>query len=347
MGRSLLNRQKQNTLCIGMSVFLASLSTLAAAKDIAVPARIPDSYAQAGELVTVAHGRKINLRCSGNGPQTVVLEAGSHADSMTWFRVQPLLASFARVCSYDRAGYGFSGAGPLPRNLDADVSDLHALVDDANLRTPLLLVGHSLGSNIVRRYAQLYPADVGGLVLIDPPAQDIAAFAPNWAKSENEMNPQRFDFIRQCEIAAEKHVLASPPPQLKDCVAGSNPLASDKVNAVVASYKSKPAFWRTLLSELQDNVVVFGESVSPAEKHGSLPLIVLTAAETYADAPSDARKSLEAARDQTHEKIVATSTRGERQVVANSSHEIQLDQPEVVAKAVTKVLQEMHGTKAR
>lgn len=342
-----MSKQTRNTLCIGISVCLASLSTFAAAKDNAVPARIPDSYAQAGRLVTVAQGRRINLRCSGNGPQAVMLEAGSHADSTTWFRVQPLLAAITRVCSYDRAGYGFSDVGPLPRNLDADVSDLHALVHDANLRTPLVLVGHSLGSSIVRRYAKLYPADVGGLVLIDPPAQDISAFAPKWSKSETAMNPQRFDFIRQCEMAAEKHALASPSPQLKDCVAGSNPLASDKVNAAVASYKTKPAFWRTLLSELQDNVVVFGESVSPDEKHGSLPLIVLTAAETYADAPHDVRESLEAARDQTQAKIVATSTRGERQVVANSSHDMQLDQPEVVAKAATKVLKEMHGQTVR
>lgn len=118
-----MNKRSWNTLCIGMSAFLASVSTLAGANDIAVPARIPDSYAKAGQLVTVAQGRKINLRCAGNGPQTVMLEAGSHTDSTTWFRVQPLLAASTRVCSYDRAGYGFSDVGPLPRNLDADVSD--------------------------------------------------------------------------------------------------------------------------------------------------------------------------------------------------------------------------------
>lgn len=342
-----MNKRTWNTLFICMSAFLVSISTLASANDIAIPARIPDSYAEAGHLVMVAQGRKINLRCFGNGPQTVMLEAGSHADSTTWFRVQPLLAASTKVCSYDRAGYGFSDVGLLPRNLEADVSDLHDLVHNAHLETPLVLVGHSLGSNIVRRYAQLYPADVGGLVLIDPPAQDIASFAPKWAKMETATNAQRFDFIRQCEIGAEKHVLASPPPELKDCVAGSNPLASDKVNAVVASYKIKPAFWRTLLSELQDNVLVFGQPVSSDEKHGSLPLIVLTATQTYADAPHDVRKYLEAARDQTQATIVATSTRGERHVVDNASHDIQMDQPEVVAKTVTEVLQEMHETTAR
>ncbi len=324
-----------------MFVALACFFATAAADERAPPQRIPDSYARPGTLVTIAGGRQLNLRCTGNGPQTVILEAGSHADSSTWFRLQPLLAASSKVCSYDRAGYGFSSAGPLPRDLDADVSDLHELVHTEGMKTPLVLVGHSLGSNIARAYAQRYPADIGGLVLIDPPAQDVAAFAPDWAREETAMNARRFDFIRQCEAGAEKHALASPPPELKDCVAGGNPLASDKVNAVTADYKSRPAFWRTLLSELQNNVVVFGQPVSPDEKHGALPLIVLTAADTYADAPKELRKSLEAARDQTQAKIVATSARGERLLVDHASHDIQLDQPAVVAKAVTRMLRQI------
>ena len=342
-----MNKRSWNTLRIGMFAFSVGISTLVAANGIAAPPRISDTYAEPGQWVTVAQGRKINLRCAGNGPQTVLLEAGSHADSTTWFRVQPLLAASIKVCSYDRAGYGFSDMGPLPRNLDADVADLHDLVHHANLKTPLVLVGHSLGSNIVRRFTQLYPAEVGGLVLIDPPAQDVASFAPEWAKIETAMNAQRFDFVRRCESGAEQRVLKSPPPELKGCVAGDNPLASDKVNAATASYKIKPAFWRTLLSELQDNVVVFGQAISPGEKHGSLPLIVLTATTTYADAPPDVRKHLEAARDQTQARIVATSTRGERQVVDNASHDIQLEQPEAVATAIIKVIGEMRETTAR
>lgn len=58
-----------------------------------------------------------NLRGSGSGSQTVMLEAGAIADSFTWYRVQPLLAARARVCAYDRAGLGFRSEGPLPRNL--------------------------------------------------------------------------------------------------------------------------------------------------------------------------------------------------------------------------------------
>ncbi|WP_380003458.1 alpha/beta hydrolase [Dyella halodurans] len=308
--------------------------------DISVLQRIPDSYAQAGTLVTIAPGRKLNLRCEGHGEQTVLLEAGSRADTTTWFRLQPLLAASSKVCSYDRAGYGFSDEGPLPRNLDADVADLHALIQQADLHAPLVMVGHSRGSNIVRLYADRYPADVSGMVLIDPPAQDIAAVAPDWAKQEEEMSAQRFAFISQCEAGAEKHQLASPPPALARCVAGANPLAGAKVNAAIAAYKYKPAFWRTLKSELEDNVVVYRQPVAATETHGSTPMIVLTAADTYADAPADIRKTLEAARDKTQAQILATTTRHQRIVVDHASHDIQLDQPQAVASAVAALMKQ-------
>jgi pimeloyl-ACP methyl ester carboxylesterase len=331
-------RWKAGGAVLGMA--LAGGAFAASAGDVAVPQRIPDSYAQAGMLVTIAPDRILNLRCEGKGTQTVLLEAGSHADTTTWFKLQPLLAASTKVCSYDRAGYGFSGEGPLPRNLDAEVADLHALIQHAGLKTPLVMVGHSRGSNIVRHYAETYPKDISGMVLIDPPAQDIASVAPDWAREEQQMSEQRASFISQCEAGAEKHQLASPPPALASCVAGSNPLASAKVNAAIAAYKYKPSFWRMLQSELADNTMVYGQPVSAKETHGSTPMIVLAASDTYADAPADLRKTLVAARDKTQQQILATSTQGKRIVVDHASHDIQLDQPQAVANAVTALLKQ-------
>lgn len=322
---------------------LAGSASIACAGAAEAPTTLPESYGAPAQRVAIGPGRTLNLRCTGSGPTTVLLEAGSHADASTWFRLQPQLATFARVCAYDRAGYGFSPAGPLPRNLDADVADLHALIDHAQLATPLVLVGHSLGSNIVRRYASRYPADVAGLVLIDPPAQDVAAFAPAWASDEQAMSVDRYAFIRQCEAGAAKGSLPAHEGPLAACVAPGSPLAAPKLYLAVNAYKTRPAFWRTLLSELQDNQIVFAQPVSKGETHGSLPLIVLTASDTYADAPADLRKALERARTQTQARIVATSTRGERWPVDHSSHDIQLDQPAAVAKAVRQVVGEVTG----
>jgi pimeloyl-ACP methyl ester carboxylesterase len=326
---------------LAWAMLLAATAGLAQARDTVPavpPQRIPDSYAHAGKLIDIGQGRHLNLRCSGSGAQTVMLEAGAVADSSTWYKVQPLLASSARVCAYDRAGYGFSSEGPMPRNLDADVADLHALIRHAGIQTPLVMVGHSLGSNIVRQYASRYPAEVSAMVLIDPPAQGIGRYAPAWQKDEDAMAVQRFAFLEQCEAAAEKHQLPSTDPELHDCLGGPNPLASAKVNAAQLAYMSRPPFWHTLLSVLHDNAEVFRQPVSGGETHGSTPLIVLSADNTYADALPRDRKGLEEARTQTQKQIVATSSRGTLVPVANTSHEIQADQPAAVVKAVEQAL---------
>jgi pimeloyl-ACP methyl ester carboxylesterase len=327
--------------CIGLLIASAAIAGAPA------PATTPDSYASPGQRIDIGQGRSLNLRCSGSGPNTVLLEAGAHADSQSWFRVQPLLESHARVCSYDRAGYGFSDEGPLPRGLDADVADLRALIVTARLHTPLVLVGHSLGSNIVRRYASEHPADVAGMVLVDPPAQDQGRFLPaSWMKDEATLTKQRDAFIAGCEQGAERGTLESPPPALASCVGGPLPWQSAAVAAADHARKLRPAFWHTLRSELAQNVPVFAAPVPADESHGDVPLLVLQASDTYADAPAAMRKPLEAAREATQQRIAASSTRGMLRKVADSSHDIEMDQPRAVADAVMQVLREPAAARA-
>jgi len=321
-----------------LAVMLGHARATEASRATTPPQRMPDGYAHAAKLIDLGHGRYLNLRCLGSGPQTVMLEAGAVADSSTWFKVQPLLAAHARVCAYDRAGFGFSSEGPLPRDLDADVSDLRALIQRAGLATPLVMVGHSLGSNIVRQYAGRYPADVSAMVLLDPPAQDVGRYASGWQKDEDTLSVQRFAFLHRCEAAAEKHELPSANPELSQCLGKADPLASAKLNAANLALMSKPAFWHTVLSVLQSNVTVFKQPVSKQETHGSTPLILLSAANTYADALPRDRKGLEEARARTQAQISATSSRGMLVHVPHTSHDIQIDQPDAVAKAIVQAL---------
>ena len=337
-GRHALNTMHLKAGSALLLVMLFGQARATEASHTATPQRMPDSYAQAAKLVDLGDGRFLNLRCSGSGPQTVLLEASVLADSSTWFKVQPLLATHARVCAYDRAGFGFSSEGPLPRDLDADVADLHALIQRAGLATPLVMVGHSLGSNIVRQYASRYPADVSAMVLLDPPAQDIGRFALAWQKDEDTLSVQRFAFLRQCEAAAEKHELTTGNKELSQCLGEPDPHASAKLNAANLALMSKPAYWHTVLSVLQNNPAVFKPPVSKQETHGATPLIVLSAANTYADALPRDRKGLEEARAHTQAQIVATSTRGTLVHVADTSHDIQIDQPGAVVKAVVQAL---------
>ena len=122
-----------------------------------------------GVLVDVG-GHKLHLRCIGpaNRKPTVILEAGGGGFSRDWSAVQNLLSTKVRTCAYDRAGSGWSEAGPAPRTMRQEVFELHALLESAKVPGPLVLVGQSIGGLLVRLYTEQYGSDVVGLVLVDP-----------------------------------------------------------------------------------------------------------------------------------------------------------------------------------
>jgi pimeloyl-ACP methyl ester carboxylesterase len=310
----------------------------------AEPAPTPDPslaiYAVPAMRVDIGGGRKLNLRCSGEGAPVVILEAGATADSMAWYKVQPAIAKATKVCAYDRAGFGFSDDGPLPRDLDADAKDLNVLIRAAKIATPVVLVGHSLGTNIVRRYAEKYPADVGGIVLVDPPPQHISEFSKEWVETDNAMHENVIAFAKMCAKAASGGELAKPAGDAAKCIRPADQRYPDALNAAIHAQKEKPPFWHTLISEFETNMKIFEEPVSPKESHGATPLIVLVADGSFADAPPDGKSAMEAAQQKTNRLILATSTRSEKRLVAHSSHDIEFDQPEAVVSAVADAIKQ-------
>src|SRR6516225_8851894 len=120
-----------------------------------------------GRLADLAD-HKMHLYCTGQGVPTVILESGLWNDSSVWYKVQPEIAKSTRVCSYDRAGLGYSDPRPAQvpdsRNL---ARNLHALLANAGVNPPYILVGHALGGIHIRVYGNLYPSDVVGMVLVD------------------------------------------------------------------------------------------------------------------------------------------------------------------------------------
>ena len=101
----------------------------------------------------------------------MVIESGWGDSSASWGWVQPEVAKTTRICTYDRAGMGWSEASPQPRTAREFAKELHTLLEKANEPGPYVLVGHSMGGYTVRVYAHDYPEEVAGLVLIDP--QDL------------------------------------------------------------------------------------------------------------------------------------------------------------------------------
>lgn len=120
-----------------------------------------------GEMIDVG-GRRLHLYCSGSGSPTVALMAGLGNDVNHWSAVQPGIAEFTRVCSYDRAGLGWSDPSKEPKSADRIVKDLETLLERSGEKPPYILAGHSNGGPYVRLYAAARPENVAGLLLIDP-----------------------------------------------------------------------------------------------------------------------------------------------------------------------------------
>lgn len=133
------------------------------------------NYPPPGNLIDVG-GYKLHLYCTGAGAPTVILDAAFPAQVSNWVSVQPPVAQETRVCAYDRAGHGWSDSGPVPRDAKQHALELKRLLETANEAGPFVLVGHSLGGLYVREFADQYPQEVAGMVLIEGTHPDA------WAK---------------------------------------------------------------------------------------------------------------------------------------------------------------------
>ena len=125
-------------------------------------------YAGDGRWIDIGNGRRLYLLEKGAGGPTVLFEAGIAATNLNWFHVQEMVSRFAATASYDRGGLGWSSpcrSARTPRNLAVE---LHELLEGAGIKPPYILVGHSFGGLVMRRFALLYPEEVSSIVLVDP-----------------------------------------------------------------------------------------------------------------------------------------------------------------------------------
>ena len=165
-------------------------------------------YLRPGMIATAADGARLNLYCSGSGSPTVLLDAGHQDWAPAWAVIQPEIATWTRACSFDRPGYGFSPAGPMPRTSVRIATELHDALRSIGITGPYVLVGHAYGATNVRTFAFLYPNETKGLVLIDP---DEEATPEQVARAHSIFIDQAIQ-IQRCRDSLAAHM--PQPPEL-------------------------------------------------------------------------------------------------------------------------------------
>lgn len=314
-------------------------------------------YTHPHQQVEVEPGRHLNIFCIGAGSPIVIFEAGGGDDSSSFRSVQPGLSAFTRVCSYDRAGVGFSDPAPWPSNSVNTVNDLHRLVQAISPSQPVILVGHSDGGLYVPLYAAKYPRDIAGMVLIDPftvgadrIASDLLTSRQrdNWYASDN----RDISNARKCLELAKAGALARPEAQKSSCL--DNPPSPDTArHKVLNEQLARASEQEVLLSALIDSYPAPDHGMSSAElalqtanpNFGNTPLIILTAGKfDGTELPKPTRKGILEAWKRNNDELAARSNRGSNRVVPNSHHYIQKEQPNAVINAVRQVIDEVRSS---
>jgi pimeloyl-ACP methyl ester carboxylesterase len=295
-------------------------------------------------------GHRLHVQCHGEGAPAVVLESGVAASSLSWARVQPGIAAFARTCAYDRAGLGWSDSASSPRTFARIVDDLRAVVARAGTGpwislaagSRVILVGHSFGSLVIRGYAARYPEQVAGLVLVDPPTE--------WIESV----PERTRLIRRARQASAIGEFLARIGVVRACLAlltGGHPgaprafvkllgrRASGTLERLVGEVRKLPpelypavqAHWCEAKSfrAMADYLRVLDEeaaTIAAVTTPPNIPIVVISGG--HQPSPEIA----------AHRRLAAASSGGRHLIATKSGHWINFDEPHVIVDAVRTLI---------
>lgn len=272
-----------------------------------------------GRLVDIG-GYRLHIDCRGEGSPTVIMEAGLGGVSLEWLPAQRFLSHYGRVCTYDRAGNGWSDMGPMPRTSSVIADELLALLNAAGERGPFVLVGHSFGGYTAQMFAERYPYLTAGLVLVDSSHPDQVARFLAPPLSLNTAPGKGTSAV----------MLMSGPPQIPEHLPEEVQVPA---MMLMASRKARMTVAQEYLY-FRDS----GEEVSHEGKMPSVPMVVITRGIAERDAAAPGAAMIESRWMEMQDDLAAMSSRSAHIVADHSGHHIHLDQPRLIVDAVTMVL---------
>ena len=318
------------TLAFAFALLAASVS---AQSDIAP--------APPGKLIDLG-GYRLHLNCTGNGSPTVVLSAGAGDLSTDWALVQPKVAAFTRVCSYDRSGAAWSDLGPKPRTIYQEAFDLERLLRAAGEHAPYIVVGQSLGGMVARVFAGRYPKQTAGVVLVDAYSEDAQLSLNGKLTRMRLLAHDRQIPAPRSTINADDAMTATQMKNAQDFI--RDVMGTPKIEAPFDKLPpdaQRARLWAAVqpksFAEGDDYLAdisakVYAESQRTAHPLGDMPLIVL--ARSRSDYPPEVAAILTAEHSAQQARFATLSTNGTEIVVPDAGHHIQLDAPDAVADAI-------------
>ncbi len=296
-----------------------------------------ESIPPPGRLVDVG-GYSLHLFSKGTGTPTIVIESGLAGGSMVWGLVQPEIADIAQVVTYDRAGYGWSDAGPLPRSIDQIVTALHTLLVNAGIAGPYILVGHSFGGLIMRLFASRYPEEVVGLILVDALSEYLFTRSPILYRAWSRQLGRTFRLLWLIARLGLLRVLVwfGQARRLPEVVTRQ---PKDQQALLLASGFLSGENFATALAELS----LFepgADRVREATLPTDIPLVVLShgRATMFSSLPSGQARQAEQIWQEFQRELSQLSPQGRLIVATRSGHDIHIDQPEPVIEAIRLIV---------
>lgn len=311
-------------------------------------------YAKPGRIVSTRDGARLNFYCMGTGSPVVIFDAAEADWSPAWATVQPQIAKWTRACSYDRAGLGFSGPGPMPRTAERFAEELHSALHNARILEPYVLVGHATGAYAVRAFVDMYLAEVAGLVLIEGDARDVETSA-DLAEIWRGIGARNRAELQMCrDRVARGDPLPMPPPPdhpgwtCNDYFYRGLPEEkfSAKLNAALLSIMStKVAMYDTLISGVEQRSSDDAYLREHRTSLGSRPLRIIVADHHISDSASTTpARHLEHVRFNEQRKLfqgrLLDLSSNSRLVLTQTGPYVQFDRPDIVISAIREVYQQ-------